>query len=414
MKNKSLELDFIIKNYKRYKNKYKFTIISIVISIIIFLCCDIICTYALNSITETYGTSFDIYCNSYISALDYSLNTIYPELSNVDGVDNSWWTITGAFGWCDVNNNIITEEAKAVMEKSYPSPINVNYVVIENSLYTSWLDRLNLTESEYFNINSLKAIAIAKQVDYDSESYKSYDLYNTDEISIEIEESVGIKVESLNLHLINQYVPYELKEYNAQDGITVFLPHQMMMEYLTEEPTTVKLLFSCEDHEAVYDAMIELNEIEGWEVSITDYAESLETQLNGIKIIEVFVNLFMLIVILISILNIFNTIYSTITLRRKEFAILTSVGMLNKSINKIIVLENALIFGLSIIISTTVTLLFSVLFMLIIEADNFVYPVMKFFVLILVYSLSVVCACVLSIHSNNKANIIDTLKKDIF
>jgi putative ABC transport system permease protein len=300
------------------------------------------------------------------------------------------------------------------MEKSYPSPINVNYVVIENSLYTSWLDRLNLTESEYFNINSLKAIAIAKQVDYDSESYKSYDLYNTDEISIEIEESVGIKVESLNLHLINQYVPYELKEYNAQDGITVFLPHQMMMEYLTEEPTTVKLLFSCEDHEAVYDAMIELNEIEGWEVSITDYAESLETQLNGIKIIEVFVNLFMLIVILISILNIFNTIYSTITLRRKEFAILTSVGMLNKSINKIIVLENALIFGLSIIISTTVTLLFSVLFMLIIEADNFVYPVMKFFVLILVYSLSVVCACVLSIHSNNKANIIDTLKKDIF
>ena len=69
---------------------------------------------------------------------------------------------------------------------------------------------------------------------------------------------------------------------------------------------------------------------------------------------ETIINLFIIILYLISGLNVFNIVSSSIILRKREFAVLKSIGMSNKQINKMITLEgvfygvNSIICGIAI------------------------------------------------------------------
>ena len=51
------------------------------------------------------------------------------------------------------------------------------------------------------------------------------------------------------------------------------------------------------------------------------------------------INCFIGLLALVSAVNIFNTIYSNILLRKKDFSVLKSIGMSNKQINKMMILE---------------------------------------------------------------------------
>ena len=56
-------------------------------------------------------------------------------------------------------------------------------------------------------------------------------------------------------------------------------------------------------------------------------------------VLEIFAYSFIVLICVISALNIFNTILSSINLRKKEFAVLKSLGMSEKQISKMLALE---------------------------------------------------------------------------
>ena len=76
-------------------------------------------------------------------------------------------------------------------------------------------------------------------------------------------------------------------------------------------------------------------------------------------IIQVFAYGFVILISLISVANVFNTISTNISLRRREFAMLKSVGMTQKGFNKMMNLEcllygaKALAFGLPVSFGVT-------------------------------------------------------------
>ena len=76
-----------------------------------------------------------------------------------------------------------------------------------------------------------------------------------------------------------------------------------------------------------------------------DVAADSEMNKNLITIIQVFAYGFVILISLISVANVFNTISTNISLRRREFAMLKSVGMTKKDFNKMMNFE-CLIYGI--------------------------------------------------------------------
>lgn len=70
------------------------------------------------------------------------------------------------------------------------------------------------------------------------------------------------------------------------------------------------------------------------------------------RVVEIFAYSFIVLIGILSTLNIFNTIVSSINLRKKDFAVLKSLGMSQKQINKMLTLEgmfyclDSIIYGL--------------------------------------------------------------------
>ena len=65
-----------------------------------------------------------------------------------------------------------------------------------------------------------------------------------------------------------------------------------------------------------------------------DYAENVEMERNLVTIIQVFSYGFIVLISLIAAANVFNTISTNIGLRRREFAMLKSVGMTQKGFHQ--------------------------------------------------------------------------------
>ncbi|MCI8621945.1 MAG: ABC transporter permease [Clostridia bacterium] len=82
-----------------------------------------------------------------------------------------------------------------------------------------------------------------------------------------------------------------------------------------------------------------------------DWHARIQAQKSTKKVVDICVNSFIAFLALISAINIFNTIYSSMLIRKKDFLVLKSLGASNKKLNKIMNLEclfygiNAVIFG---------------------------------------------------------------------
>ena len=78
--------------------------------------------------------------------------------------------------------------------------------------------------------------------------------------------------------------------------------------------------------------------------NFNDYAEAEEENRNIVTLIQVFAYGFIILISLIAAANVFNTISTNISLRRREFAMLKSVGMTSKGFNRMMNFE-CLLYG---------------------------------------------------------------------
>ena len=94
-------------------------------------------------------------------------------------------------------------------------------------------------------------------------------------------------------------------------------------------------------------------------INVQNIADQIQSSRNIITIITVFAYGFIVLISLITIANVFNTISTNVNLRRREFAMLKSVGMTNSSFNKMLNYEcifyglKALLYGLPASIGVT-------------------------------------------------------------
>ena len=105
------------------------------------------------------------------------------------------------------------------------------------------------------------------------------------------------------------------------------------------------MYFRAKDHKTVYNKMrTALGEGRYITANLYDLAESLESNRNMILVANVFSYGFITLISLIAIANVFNTISTNIHLRRREFAMLKSIGMTRGGFNRMMNYE-CLLYG---------------------------------------------------------------------
>ena len=148
---------------------------------------------------------------------------------------------------------------------------------------------------------------------------------------------------------------------------------------------------------------------------VSDNVDILETMNTVIFIIQVFVYGFITLISLITIANIINTISANIALRRKEFAMLKSVGTTPKGFSKMVSLESVFYALKAVIFGVPISVLISVVLNKMLGESSIPYhfDIKLYLSVIIIVFVLISITMIYSVRKLKSDNIIEALKEDI-
>ena len=187
---------------------------------------------------------------------------------------------------------------------------------------------------------------------------------------------------------------------------------QMGYTYLNEIDIQAKDSYKVEDEIIQFYNSKNINEDN---YIIVNMEEAVKANNAIVLVISIFLYGFISVITLIGITNIFNTITTNMNLRKKEFAMLKSVGMTKKEFNRMIRLES-IFYGLkSLIIGIPIGTLLSYAIYKGFETNMgmpYVLPVKAILISIVFVAIVITIIMKYSMNKINKQNIIETIRND--
>lgn len=426
------------KHYKRNKKKYRTTVISLFMSIVLFVSASAFSDYLMESVTG--GMSGDQYDLWYMIDSEKSLNGKTMDdllelfMSDKD-VTNSVYAVQGSFSG-SVSSEYLTDQfikdaLKLAASDNDESGMALNdakqiygyLYFINDTEFKELLAQYKLKESDYYNAEKPLGIAIDTniQFDADKQKYVTIDTLKGDVSEITCSKARDIDAcYTLRSEKTITEKPFYISK-TTPSHLMMIYPKSMMEQVLPEEEG-IRKYFQCvfylksDNHAASYDNLEDALTENGFDSSLfLDYAENVESSRNVVMIIQVFAYGFIVLISLIAAANVFNTISTNINLRRREFAMLKSVGMTGKGFNRMMNYE-CLLYGskallLGIPVSAGVTYL---IYMAISEGFETSYHLPWIAIGIAVISVFVVVFATMlySMSKIRKDNPIDALKNE--
>lgn len=401
------------KNLKRSKKKYRTTVISLAVSIFIFI--------AMSSLL---ANMFDVTSN-YYEDYDYNI-MIYCRGNKQEDVDR----ITKL---SNIDEYFVLYENKQSLKIKDLSKINEieGIELQEDGYYDEEEDKFILSGEG--KVSNLQVLALdnetwnkyVKKIGANSEKVKNtgilcdtYLYYNDSGKQLETriyKYSVGdtitgkldSKETSFKVGAITDIKPYGVeKSYYDGGYLVVNLDDYKNMNF---EPTYISIQSSNTD------GLIEEIKNANINVGYFNLEEQVKEEKAMVLIIKIFLYGFIAVITLIGVTNIFNTITSNMELRQKEFAMLKSVGMTKKEFNRMINLETifysikALLYGIALGLLGTFALYkaFSVKF----ESGMYI-PIKPIVISIIAVFILVFIIMKYSMAKINKQNTIETIRNE--
>lgn len=354
------------KNFKRNRKKYRATVVSLFMSIVLFISASSFCAYLTagsDSVMDDPGYDI-VYTFTPDMKEKYSIDKLFEELSEVNGV------IDSSYGYSNYGVNeyaqISTESLNRDYVNYYNSRFGGNYIDMDSGNYviytlSSFVD--DATYEEYLKQNSfnsemnrnsdeLQAVVVDFLIifDGDEQKYYTFNVFDDEAENIVIkrlQERDDVDGEKLNIIAVTDKTPMGVGG-NSSNMLTIIYPFSAISSVLGEENSNVEvdMYFKAKDHRAVFDRIYSVLEDKNLPTSsLFDYAETEESKRALITVVNVFSYGFIILISLIALANVFNTISTNISLRRREFAMLKSIGMTQKGFNKMMNYE-CLLYGI--------------------------------------------------------------------
>lgn len=408
------------KNLKRSKKKYRTTVISLAVSVFVFISMNTFMYYTF-SVTNTYYNNIDY--NIMVTS-SFEDSPKLEDVLKVKGTDDytmlyqsslttdGYLEIDDLSKLTDFGKNILEEglreqgcydERKDIFDMNCDKKRKMNIIGMDEKSFKEYVDKLGLDYNSVKNkgvlVNNYSYInAEGVRMEKGIYNYKKNDTikgtYNGSPLEIDVSEVTNVRPSGLeNFWDSGGYLIVSEEEYHDLD----FRPYILTIQ--ADNPTQVTL-----------DIDEELPEL-----SAVNIEENAQAEKSLYLLMAIFLYGFIAVITLIGVTNIFNTITSNLELRQKEFAMLKSVGMTRKEFNRMINLETifysikALIYGVAlgsigsylVYLATASKLDYGYHFPL----TATIISIVAVFVLVYIimrYSMSKI----------NKQNIIETIRKD--
>ena len=348
------------KNLRRNKKKFRITLFSLIISVVIFISFSgFMKLFIKANQVQSSQMNYDLYLYKNGFAED---DKFINELKKVKGIEN--FSINNEYSiGTNVGENNINKGYKELIEKYFTKENKNDEVVynFSNSLFffpgDEAISKLKLKTGKFDKETAIKENGIilrnksyyeepGKKGDVSLTNYKVGDIIDAYEIGYdekndkEIIETVKLKV----LATTEDLLPGQLSSsYMGLDFIT----YDEVGQKLGFNINKGRMYISTNKEENTRKAIKEIAEKYGYTVNDEiEYARKNEQSMMAMK---VFVYGFVSVISLVSITNIVNTISTNINLRKREFAIIKSIGVTPSGFNKMIYLESLLYGALSLI-----------------------------------------------------------------
>lgn len=415
-----IEAEFGLKNLKRNKRRYQITVFSLVVSIVLFLSVSYFTFSLKQSLDVTQdGLDFDLTVGKGAQS-DEQWDRLVNKTISLDEVTASSVNYTShlqtTFSKSDipedllsdafVKNNKVDRSVRLIglddrSLKEYGESAGIQ---VDNLQDNKQVNGILVNEVSYYTEDDKYALGVALLMDVGETVDVSDMNYETDE---------EFYLDTISIADITKERPIGVPRVNEAE--VIFIVSEQTFKQINSKHTSNYSadLYVASENPIGTETFINENREVGIHIN-NHYAANQEDK-QFVLLLSIFTYGFIALITAISIANIFNTISTSISLRKREFAMLKSIGMTPKGFNKMINYESifygikSLLYGIPISIG--------LMFLMYRALDNsfvfnFELPWVNILFVIIAIFLIVGAAMLYSSSKINKENIIDALKQE--
>lgn len=472
------------KNMKRSKKQYRTTVISIIISVAIYITMSTFVDYQLKSVNDLYSASpynmdiglvtIDREKNEPMSRSE--TEALIERITSLSDVKESVTTTGLGVNGMHIDISDISKElvdnydnySSSVAQREGNYYTSVSLLAVDNQTFKKLMkqsgndpdsnmsnailyNRITLSNSYKHETKEIPLIKFDKAKDFRFE-YIHYIEQETAQASEASSEAVSnpsgtvsdteakadewafgdgydspmAEQKFFNLKIVGSIydkIYLEGNDYGNEDPI-VFISFDYLKDLEKQIPEVcetnlVNIAVKTDNPDELQNTLVEMSDNDkSLDLGIQNYTKMARMIKASMLSVELFMYGFIVIIALIGLTNIFNTITTNVRLRRKEFAMLQSIGMTKAEFNRMVSLESLLYALKSLILGLPIGILGSYLIFFIYDKTDFnhkteyLFPGKAILISVLVVLVIIWGIMRFSIRKIRKQNIIETIRND--
>ena len=422
------EGELAYKNLRRNKGKFRITLFSLVISIVIFISFNVFVDMFIEANQINYGSitnDLTLYENNLLTKEE--VQKTIDELKKINGLKDV--AIDKGYNLnVHVDEKNINKDLRESLKQSrYVDMDNSNYNFINSRLYIPGyfsISNIKLSEGK-FDRKTAKAEngvilvrysyqeSLAKKGKVVLSNYKVGDTLNCTITSYDSDGKESAKEVKLKILAITDEILTGNNQYPETSFGVVAYDDLIPSLGITDDKSSSIYYVATNREKSTRDEVKKVAEENNLSViDSIDEAQKLEQTMNVMKI---FVYGFIVVISLVSVTNIINTISTNINLRKREFAVIKSIGVTPQGFKKMIYMESILYGILSLLYGIPIGICLNVLMNRILEGMITVQTLIPYkAILICVVAIFVITfiASYIPLKKMSKENIIDNIRQE--
>ena len=342
-----VEGEIALKNIKRNKRKYRITIISLFISIVLFISFSSYLQFLVGTsegLIYPYNYDSAVYFYDENEELKQRVTDDILSIENIEKysiIDELW------FPYETLEEDRYNKEYYEYHKKLYEEVFNVNIVKLSDEEYREYIEKINGTYGQSILLNQAKIIKDSvtnivtplentKNLSLNLKIQEYTDDMDNEETKVQ-EEKETFKIDNI---IATKETIFATDHYKSRETVTLVVNDETyskiyewkkrnLKENKNYSPTMKILIKTSEINkfaeegekiEAKYNS-------ENYEIYISNIALDNQEEKNLVLAVKILLYGFISLVTLIGVTSVFNTISTSISLRQKEFAMLRSMGL---------------------------------------------------------------------------------------
>lgn len=425
-----IEGEIALKNIKRNKKKYRVTIVSLFISIVLFISFSSYMNYTLNTASSVMGEVPYDYQISYFGddpnndkeALD-KINEVVKSSDVKEYVSYSVsnLSIIGNYTYSDEYLDFYKSAygdngIKALNNLKYQS---IYILVLDDNSYNKYKKLIGLDKDSIILLNKFKGVSYGnnKRVNYDipviNNGNINIKICNFDDNDEDVDTTKYCNKNIDNIFVTNKSFDL-IEEFSYMDDFKLIV-NKKLYDSISDSSTHYIQFNIISDNTNNIDKLTkDLDKYSN--VNYTNIKEAMKQANNLILVVKILMYGFISLVTLIGVTSVFNTISTSMALRKREFAVLRSIGLTNRGFNKILFFESlffgmkSLIFAIPVSIGITVLIHYTLADM--VSISTIIIPWKYIIISIVSVFVIVLLTMMYSTSKIKKHNIIEQIREE--